>query len=346
MLPTPSPAPAGKSLYLAWLPFQRRQISMATFFDFSPIFMPLGYAPRVVRPLQYILQWLRTVIFLIHSRPNTIWVQLPQPPLLSAALFYRGLFARTIHIIADCHNPMLFPHWSQWPGVIHLLNRADLILVHTEPVAERALQLGVRPERLMVLSDAPADIPTQESTLDDTGPYVLFMSGFNADEPIKELLAAARLAPELQFLVAGETRRAAGRHDLSTIPPNLSLTGFLDADTLNRVLTRASLILCLTKNQDEQMSSVAEAVGIGKPMVLADTPVLRKMITKGAVFVSALEPASIAAGCRAAMAQIRLLETEASTFRDEREEDWRREAEPVRALLNKWAANGPSRALQ
>jgi glycosyltransferase involved in cell wall biosynthesis len=320
-----------KQLYLAWLPFQRRQISMAPFFGFDTIFMPLGLAPRLLRPVQYLAHWMRTQGLLWRERPDVVWCQLPQTPLLSAAIWRRRWIDRRLRVVADCHNPMFAPPWSRWPGATRLLNRADLVLVHTEPAAEVARKLGVSPRLIRILSDAPAEISEAAVAPPVIGNrYVLFLTGFNPDEPIAQLQQAARLAPDILFCVTGDTRRAAGRHDLRASPPNMRFLGFLDAATLDVAIRSASVVLCLTKNDDEQSSSVAEAVGAGRPLVVSDTPVLRAMLPQGAIFVSTFDPASIAAGCHKALAHAARLEVECAALLRTWTRRWNTQAAPLR----------------
>jgi glycosyltransferase involved in cell wall biosynthesis len=303
---------------------------MAPFFGFDTIFMPLLLGPRLLRPLQYLAHWVRTQGLLWRERPDVVWCQLPQTPVLSAAIWRRRWVDRRLRVVADCHNPMFAPPWIRWPGATSLLNRADLILVHTEPTARIASKLGVRPGLIQVLSDAPAeigDIPVISPVSRD--PYVLFLTGFNPDEPIAQLQDAARLAPEILFCVTGDTRRAAGRHDLRASPPNMRFLGFMDVAALDSTIRGASAVLCLTKNNDEQSSSVAEAVGAGRPLVVSDTPVLRAMLPGGAIFVSTFAPASIAAGCREALAQAPRLQAECATLLGTWTARWNAEASSV-----------------
>ena len=310
---------------------------MSSFFGYKFIFMPVAPAPRVFRLLQYLVLWVRTQGLLCSEQPKVVWCQLPQAPLLSAAIWRRRWIDPNLMVVADCHNPMFAGPWVRWPGLPGLLNRADLVVVHTEPVAELARAVGVTPSLLRVLSDAPAAISDAHPTsVAPSRPYVLFLTGFNSDEPIAELQQAARLAPDILFCVTGDLRRAAGRHDVRASPPNMRFLGFLDPEVLDAVIRGASAMLCLTKNNHEQSSSVSEAVGAGRPLVVSDTPVLRAMLPQGAIFVSTDNPASIARGCREALSRAPSLEIECAGLMQIWTDRWTREASPVRALIENY----------
>jgi glycosyltransferase involved in cell wall biosynthesis len=323
-----------RQLFLAWFPFQRRQISMSQFFGFQPYFMPHQSASRLLRPIQYIGHALKTLKVLRKNRPNIVWVQLPPSPLLTAILIYKHLFDKTIKIVADCHNSTFNPLWLNWPAFIRQLNSVDAILVHNHAMINKAVGVGIRQDKIYALEDPPAFIQAStEKTIDYPRPWVLFLTAFASDEPIAEIYSAAALAPDLHFVIAGDLRRAAGRHKLIPHPPNIVLAGYIAGNRLDATIEQADAILALTRHDNEQLSTAAEAVGAGKAMVLADTAVLRDMYARGAIYVIVTEPSSIAWGCRSAIAQRSRLEDESVKLRDERWLRWRRDATRVASLL-------------
>jgi glycosyltransferase involved in cell wall biosynthesis len=309
---------------------------MAGVFGFQLVFLSARSAVRIFRPIQYIINAFKTVLLLLKRKPKVVWIQLPPVPLLTAVLMYRRYFDNGICIIADCHNPMFSPPWSRWPGMVRQLNKVDLVLVHNHLVTERACDIGISKAITHVLEDAPALIrASASSTLTYPRPSVLFLTAFARDEPIREIYAAAGLAPELHFVIAGDIRRASGRHRLYPHPPNVILSRYLSGSHLDASISDADVLLCLTKHPDEQLSTAAEAVGAGKAMVLSDTGLLRKMYDKGAIYVNTRDPASLAAGCRMAVADHRRLEEESSTLRSERWERWRTDAAQIHLALRK-----------
>ena len=322
------------SLFVAWIAFQRRQVSMAGFFGFETIFMPLGAAPRFLRPVQYGLQAVRTLLLFWCKRPSTVWVQLPQVPLLTAALIYRWMRRGRVKVVVDCHNPAFRPPWDRWPLAAWSINRADLIVLHNDEVTQRAIAFGLDASRIAILEDRPADLPACNPHALAPDPRVLFMTWFHPDEPIAEIYAAARLAPEIRFVIAGETARARGLQMLHPAPANVELAGYLSGQQLLDEIGAAHAILGLTKDDDEQLSTAAEAVGAGKAMVLSGTPLLRRLYPTGAVYVDAREAISIAEGCRRACAQRILLEEQTIRFRNEQIEHCNKRAEFIAKALD------------
>lgn len=334
-LPSRSEPATPAGLFVAWTRFQRRPLALCETFDLRLELLPIPEVPRPLKLPLYLLQSVRTLRLLARMRPQTVWVQLPQSPLLGAAARYACSCRPRPRIVADCHNPAFAPPWSSWPGMRRLWSEADLVLVHHSAVVSSAIRAGVPPHRIRVLEDAPAAFPEVSTALAPGPPSVLFMTGFLGDEPLAELLAAAELAPEIEFVVTGDPRRARGRHDLRRRPRNVVLTGFLAREELDRRILGAHAILALTRNADEQSSSAAEGLGAGRPLVLSDTPVLREMYPRGSVFVDARNPRSIVAGCREAVARGQGLAAEACELRAERCERWARAASELRDELTR-----------
>lgn len=309
-------------VHLAWTRFQRRQVSMAGSLGFDVIFFPLSLRWRWLKPLEYLLKALQTLAFLLRCNPEEIWVQVPPVPLLNVVLLYRFIRGGQVRVVGDCHNSMLRPPWSVWPGAIAALNRCDLVIVHNEAVLDTVIQLGVKRELANVLEDAPASFRDGGTVQGRGGARILFPASFSEDEPIDELIAAARIAGEITFSVTGNPERARGRFDLSNLPSNVELTGYLPLADFEHRLLEADVILALTRHEGIQLSVCNEAVGAAKPMVLSDTVILRTLFGAVAVMADSSRPHEIARGCREAIARAPELSQKTAEFRAMRRRSW------------------------
>jgi hypothetical protein len=310
---------------------------MARFFKYEVHFFSHKLSNRALRPLHYIGDAFKTVRLLTKNRPEVFWIQLPPSPLLTITLLYRRICDPRMKIVADCHNSTFDLPWRKWPGMAKQLNAVNAVLVHNSAVLSKAIALGIHQSKIHVIEDPPAALRHAEGkdiNVSYPRPWLLFMTSFGADEPIAEVLAAAVLLPEITIVIAGDRRRAQGRHRLRPHPPNVIFAGYLSGFVLDATIKEADAILALTKNADEQLSAAAEAVGGGKAMVLADTPVLREMYPTGVVYASVDEASSIASGCRAAVARRDILEKESIRLRVERQLKWSRGASALAEALN------------
>lgn len=293
------------ALHLAWTSFQRRQVSMAELVGFECVFLPMpaGTKGRWNKAWQYAQLFMQTLGLLRRRRPGTIWFQLPQVPLMWAAMLYRLLFDRRVKLVADCHNAMFRPPWSRVPFGLSALRHCDLVLVHNQAVLKAALAMGLPPSRTRVLEDvpplvvAPAALPAIPAAFAGRPrPWVLFPGSFSADEPVQELLAAARLLGHGVVVMTGRVANAAKHgHDLSKVPANVVMPGFLSLADFEALLVHCDVVLALTKYDGIQLSVCNEALGFGKPMVVSDTSLLREMFASAAVMADSNDAAALAA---------------------------------------------------
>lgn len=325
-----------KQLFIAWVPFQRRSLSMKSYFDYELKFITFSFKQRFLRPLEYVFKGCQTLFYFIKKNPNVVWIQLPPNILLHLAFVYKLLFNRKLVIVADCHNATLRKPWIQIPGTVFLLNRCEVIMIHNDSVRQQAVDYEIDSKKTYVLEDPPAFVAltTEKKGNSTASPSIVCPCSFNRDEPIEEILNAARMIPEITILITGNYNRAQGIHDLSNIPDNIKLTGFLSTVEFDRLIARADAILGLTKLDGIQLSVANEAVGSGKPMILAHTKTLMKLFYQGAVYVNPTQADSIAQGCREAIDNQEKLSQEVQQLRIEKETNWLKQAEFVKDLID------------
>jgi glycosyltransferase involved in cell wall biosynthesis len=335
---------AGRALHVAWVDFQRRQVSISEMAGMECLFLPPGYAGRnrFAQAWNYLRLFARTVGALRSRRPYVIWVQLPQVPLLWAALLYRALFNPAVKLVADCHNGMFRPPWSKVPMGLSLLARCDLIVVHNSDMLPAAMAAGLPAGRTLVLEDvppwrrdAPSDSPPDIFAARPK-PWVLYPGSLKSDEPVPEmLLAAEALDGGVVVLTGPQANAHKYGHDISRLPRNVVMSGFLPVEQFDALLAHADVVLALTRLEGVQLSVCNEALGFAKPMVVSDTALLRNMFGSAAVMVDSNDAQSIAQGIREAWNRRADLAQSANKLARQRRDDW---------LTKQWAACATSLA--
>ena len=327
--------PKIKQSFIAWVAFQRRSLSMKEYFNYELKFITFAFKNRILRPLEYLYKTFITFSSFIKERPNVIWIQLPPNILLHLAYIYKILFDRQLLIIADCHNATFRKPWIKIPGTVFLLNKCDLVLIHNDSVKQQALDSQIDADKIYVLEDPPASLKSniEEPNELHSTPQIVCPCSFNRDEPIAEILDAARLMPEITVIITGNYNRAKGIHDLSDVPDNVKLTGFISTEEFDLQINRANAILGLTKLDGIQLSVANEALGASKPMILAHTETLKKLFYRGAVYVNPLQADSIARGCQEAIAMKEQLREEVIKLRREKESSWLKQADIIKDKL-------------
>ncbi len=274
---------------------------MAPHCDFDTVFMPVERRlNKIAKAYRYFRNGWDMLRILREQRPAVIWLQLPQVPLLWVALFYRRAFDRQATIIADCHNAMFRPPWSNVPFGLSLLAKCDIVLAHNPDVMEAAVKLGVERALLMVVEDPPASFASAPAPLalsiDLPRPWLVFPASFATDEPIAELIAAARLTPDVSFLITGNLKNCRNPELLAQATPNVRFMGFLSREDFEALIQHCDAVIAFTRFDGIQLSVCGEAVGAGKPMLISDTGTLRRQFPKGTVFVNSADPEDIAKG--------------------------------------------------
>ena len=327
-----------EGIFVAWTRYIRRPESMQPFFGYELFFLPAASKGLLQKFLVYLANSMKTVLLILRHRPNDLWIQLaPVFPLYIAVL--AKFLISDLRLVADCHNSMFGARWAGFPFANRCLNRCDAVLVHNEEVFRSASRAGIAPDALLLLETRPAQLdcslvdttPARELYSD---PWVLVPTSFSGDEPISALIQAARLAPEITFVVTGDPRRADGLHDLTDRPENFTLTGYLSKAELDQHLCAAEVIMGLTTADDVQLSVANEATGAEKAMVISDTPLLRRMFDSGAVYVDGMDPMAIVDGVREALNSREALVKGTRELRERRAQRWLGQARALVARLN------------
>jgi glycosyltransferase involved in cell wall biosynthesis len=113
---------------------------------------------------------------------------------------------------------------------------------------------------------------------------------------LETILAAARLAPDIRFLVAGS-----GQLDrlLEDRPPNVEHVSWVEYEQLPSELHRASCALGIFGTSEKAQrvipNKVFQALACGTPVVTADTPAARELLRDGesALLVPSGDPAAL-----------------------------------------------------
>ena len=121
---------AGRSIYIAWVNYQRRAESMQAYFGYDLFYVSAKHLSPACKFLSYLLRAKTTMQIVLRERPDVVWLQLPPTFLMHLLILLRFVTRRKMKIVADCHNAALRAPWNGVPLTSRLLNRANLVLVH------------------------------------------------------------------------------------------------------------------------------------------------------------------------------------------------------------------------
>jgi glycosyltransferase involved in cell wall biosynthesis len=275
-------------------------------------------------PLRYPISIARTVRLLAARRPRLLFVQNPSMILATIACLYGVLTGNAV--IVDRHTTFLLNRpvkFSVKRAVFLALHRftlrhATLTIVTNTFLSDLVDAAGGRG---FVLPDPIPELVRHGSPQLEKGPNILVVSSFADDEPIAEVLEAARVTdlPDVHFYVSGRYARR-GIDWAALAPKNVTLTGFLSERDYVDLLFAVDGVMALTKWDHCMLCGCYEAVAAAKPLITSDKPELRDHF-RGAIFARA-DAASIGAAVRELVADRATFATRAALMRPELEAEW------------------------
>lgn len=257
------PSRENSGIYIVWRLYQRRAEVVAMRMGIDLVFLPHRFRTRWLRPLDYVLAFLRTAMILHRRRPPFVVVQ--TPPVFTA------LPARLFGIpyLLDAHNATFQSFWGDLPGSGRLIDHAVALIVHNEEVAGIAAR-KFPSARIVTLRDpvVPFDIAGQRRVPNQ----VLPIFSFGSDEPVDLLLEVIERAPELDFVLTADPSRLEPSLAATLARlPNVKLTGFLPTRDYQVLLASSSAALVLTTREATQPSGACEALSSNTPLVVSRT---------------------------------------------------------------------------
>jgi alpha-1,3-rhamnosyl/mannosyltransferase len=168
------------------------------------------------------------------------------------------------------------------------VQRAVRVIVPTEAVADDAVRaLGIPPERIVVIGEAPASSMRPRSDREVSGVraryelperYLLWVGGLQAPDPRKRVAALARAERTMPLVLVGSAGRWA--REL----PGVIVTGAIDDDDLAAIYTGAHALVFPSLDEGFGLPPV-EALACGAPVVASDVPALREVLDGRATLV-------------------------------------------------------------
>jgi glycosyltransferase involved in cell wall biosynthesis len=183
------------------------------------------------------------------------------------------------------------------------VERSKRVIVPSAVVAAEVTEhLGMEPERLVVIPEAPApglhergpaEVAAVRKRYRLPADYLLWVGGLQTPDPRKRIAALAKAPRELPLVLVGATKPWA--HEL----PDVTLTGHVSDDHLAAIYSGARALVFPSDDEGFGLPTV-EALACGTPVVASDLPVLREVLGDRATFIESGDlEALLAAGVAA-----------------------------------------------
>lgn len=244
------------------------------------------------------LSW-ATLGILARERPSRVFIQNPSLVLATLVLLARPFLGR-YRVVMDAHNEAVTPFsFTQWPIpwlARRALRKADVTIVTNEALATIVRAAGGRPlvlpDRLPTAPIAPRAVPLTDEL------QVMVVATYAADEPITEILEAAReLGAGYRFSFTGNPKKLPPAQREGA-PANVRFTGFVPEHDYWQLMADSHVMLDLTLKPNCLVCGAYEALALQKPMVLTGNPATRDLFARVALFPASERAADIAATLR------------------------------------------------
>lgn len=250
----------------------RRSSELCRYLNLKPVMLKSG------KP-KYFAMAFQLFSLLLKVKPGVVFVA--RMPIALLATFAKPILGYAL--VVDCHYCGIVPNPSL-PRLLHGLypyihRHADLVLVtnmaHAEVVRDEGGTPFVLQDKIPSLSNDTCLSPPSNIK------KVVFICSYSSDEPLDEILSAARMLirEDIQVYLTGNSE---GK--INCFPPNVTLTGYLPEDEYWELLTNANVIVDLTTRENCLVCGAYEAVALCKPMVLSNTDALRWYFSAGVVY--------------------------------------------------------------
>jgi glycosyltransferase involved in cell wall biosynthesis len=223
------------------------------------------------------------------------------------------------HYVVDAHSAaFLYAAWRRPEFVYrHLARKALATIVTNEHFQSLIRHWGAR---AFVLRDIPTVFSTQGQYSLSGRFNIVVVSSFSEDEPLPDILTAAKQLPQVHFYISGD-KQSAPRELLESAPANVHFTGFLPNERYYSLLSAAQAIMSLTTRDNTMQRGACEALSIGKPVIVSDWLLLREYFSAGAVHVQNTET-GILEGVMTLQSQYDRYLSEITQLRASRQREW------------------------
>lgn len=312
-------------VWLAWETHQRNRSMSA---ELSARLFELNTKSK--RLARYLVNSVKTLVFLNNERPSLIFVQNPSIVLTMITLIF-GKNAG-IPVIVDAHNAGIFPFEGKIKCVTdiatYLLRKADCVIVTNEYLASYINKKGIKS---VVLPDPIPKMHSAERISLRGKTNVLFICSFADDEPYIEVIKASeKMRGDITIYITGNSSKKGIYKE--HVPDNVILTGFMPEDEFNRMLHSVDIIMDLTTRDNCLVCGAYEATAVGKPMILSDSKVIKEYFYKGALYTDNSSD-DIAAKVLEAIKKVEEIRRDVNDLKKELEVRWAQRKHEIENLI-------------
>lgn len=315
-------------IWITWEDHRRsRELAKAFGADYICLTHP---GQRLVR---YTILTFKTIFTLLKRKPEIVFCQNPSIILNSLLCFIKPFFK--YKVISDRHSNFKFSTAGskelKW-RVFHWLSNytirsSEITIVTNDYLRDYVIRNGgqgfVLPDKLPTF-DSFTEVALKGKK------NLVFITTFSPDEPITEVIEAMRsMDKDTHLYITGNYKKyQKAEQMLSTLPSNVTLTGFLSESEYLNLISSADILIVITTEEYTLTCGAYEAVSIGKPMIVGNTSTIRSYFSGGAVY-STYSPSALKESMEIALRENMSLKLQIADLKIRLESDWEEKFEKL-----------------
>jgi glycosyltransferase involved in cell wall biosynthesis len=268
--------------FITWYPSCRRSDTLASALGgTSHLIHYLSFKRPLYAPFKYVLQSFFTWRHLLRDKPHVVLVA--SPPVFAAVAVWIYCRLSGSSYIIDAHTGVFDD--SRWTWALPLsrfLSRGATTTIVTNSHLQKLVQKWGA--HSIIIGDVPVSFGRASQVDLGPGPHVTVVNTFSQDEPLDEILEAAKDLPHVRFHVTGSVQQS--RSNYKQAPsPNVNFTGWVSDEDYAKLLKSSDVIMCLTTHDYTMQRGAYEAMALEKPLITSDWGLLRETFHDGTIHV-------------------------------------------------------------
>jgi len=270
-----------KRVFITWAEHNSRSRSLAYHLEAKNYFIQkINSKSKFLAPLKYILNTIVTLNVLNKENPDVVFIV--NPPVFAVLVVWMySIFHNSVYIVDTHSAAFTAKRWSIFLWLYRFLSKRALVnILHNEVLEQKVARWGSLTTKLYcyIQPRAGKTYPLRK------GFNVVFISLYSKDEPLEEVIEAARKMPRVNFYITGSLARAP-KSIINKAPDNIIFTDFLSDEKYGALLRDCDIAICLTKNDNTVQGGASEALALKRPIITSNWPVLEDVYYKGAICI-------------------------------------------------------------
>lgn len=264
-----------KIIFISWTNFSRHSQLLAQFFGAEIFFINnFIHSRKIIWRLffwiDYLSKSIRSGRIIHNQKPDVVIVQSP-PSILPILVMFLKIFG-SFKVMVDSHNAAFEKPWAQIPLYKWSLRHADVVTIHNHQLLNNLkndiVYSGIN---FKVLNSRLTDFSNFKKT-DQVQPYILIVTTFSVDEPVKTLLDGIvefhnKYNSDLIFKLTGNYNKDYKLYTEFSDYKYIEFLGYIDEQKYTYCLLNAYGIMSLSTRDDVQQFSITEAISAEIPFI-------------------------------------------------------------------------------